>query len=139
MLRPLVFFKLNSLFHPLTPSTLITSVPILPHRDTSSVVTKTTPQRYYISCTVRQGTMETRCFHKKLEFQRYPPNDLCTARYERKSSKKQFQTIQRPRKNTPGPILGQDRPEKNSAKCSFEVARFRVLDRHRATKPTTAP
>ena len=38
-------------------------------------------------------TMETRCFHKKLEFQRYPPKDICTARYERKSSKKRFQTF----------------------------------------------
>ena len=43
-------------------------------------------------------TMETRCFHKKLEFQRYPPKDICTARYERKSSKKKFQTFQKPRK-----------------------------------------
>ena len=42
--------------------------------------------------------METRCFHKKLEFQRYPPKDFCTARYERKSSKKKFQTFQNPRK-----------------------------------------
>ena len=32
--------------------------------------------------------METRCFHKKLEFKRYPPKDFCTARYEHKSSKK---------------------------------------------------
>ena len=32
--------------------------------------------------------METRCFHKKLEFQRYPPKYFCTARYEHKSSKK---------------------------------------------------
>ena len=27
-------------------------------------------------------TMETRCFHKELEFQRYQPKDFCTARYE---------------------------------------------------------
>ena len=47
---------------------------------------------------IRPVTMETRCFHKKLEFQRYPPKDLCTARYERKSSKKNFQTFQKPRK-----------------------------------------
>ena len=47
---------------------------------------------------IRRVTMETRCFHKKLEFQRYPPNDFCTARYERKSSKKKFQTFQKPRK-----------------------------------------
>ena len=31
------------------------------------------------------------------------------------------------------------RPQKHSAKCLFEAARFRVLDRHRATKTTTAP
>ena len=47
---------------------------------------------------LRPVTMETRCFHKKLEFQRYPPKDFCTARYERKSSKKKFQTFQKPRK-----------------------------------------
>ena len=89
---------------------------------------------------IRPVTMETRCFHKKLEFQRYPPNDFCTARYERKSLKKKFQTFQKkPKKIIPGPILGQDRPEKNPAKCLFEAARFRVLDGHRATKPTTAP
>ena len=46
----------------------------------------------------RPGTMETRCFHKKLEFQRYPPKYFCTTRYERKSSKKKFQTFQKPRK-----------------------------------------
>ena len=40
--------------------------------------------------------METRCFHKKLEFQRYSPKDFCTARYERKSLKKKFQTFQNP-------------------------------------------
>ena len=60
--------------------------------------------------------METRCSHKKLKFQRYPPKDLCTARYEHKSSKKKFQTFQKPRKLIPGPILGQDRPEKTQAK-----------------------
>ena len=37
-------------------------------------------------------TMEARCFHEQLEFQSYPPKDFCTARYERKSSKKKFQT-----------------------------------------------
>ena len=88
----------------------------------------------------RPGTMETRCFHKKLEFQKYPPKDFCTARYKRKSSKqKNSNFFKTPKKNIPGPILGQDRSEKNSAKCLFEAARFRVLDRHRATKPTTGP
>ena len=47
-------------------------------------------------------TMETRCFHKKLEFQRHPPKDFCTARYEHKSSKKN-QTFQKPRRKK---ILG---------------------------------
>ena len=89
---------------------------------------------------IRPVTMETRCFHKKLEFQRYPPKDLCTAHYEHKSSIFFFQTFQKKTKNIiPGPVLGQDRPEKNSAKCLFEAARFRVLDRHRSTNPTTAP
>ena len=49
---------------------------------------------------IRPGTTETRCFHKKLEFQRYPPKDFCTARYERKSSKKKFQTFQKTRKKS---------------------------------------
>ena len=84
-------------------------------------------------------TMETRCFHKKFEFQRYPPKDFCTARYEHKSSKKSFKLFKTPKEVIPGPILGQDRPEKNSTKCLFEAARFRLLDRHRSTKPTTAP
>ena len=43
-------------------------------------------------------TMETRCFHKKLEFRRYLRKDFCTARYEHKSSEKKIQTLQKPRK-----------------------------------------
>ena len=35
---------------------------------------------------VRPVTMKTRSFHQKLEFQRYPPKDFCTALYEHKSS-----------------------------------------------------
>ena len=95
---------------------------------------------------LRPVTMETRCFHKKLEFQRYPPKYFCTAHYERKSSKKSFKLFKKvsnlsktPKKTIHGPILGQDRLEKNSAKSLFEAARLRVLDRHRATKTTTAP
>ena len=42
------------------------------------------------------------------------------------------------KKTVPGQILGEDWPDKNSAKC-YEAARLRVLDRHRSTKPTTAP
>ena len=30
-------------------------------------------------------TFETRCCLKKFEVQRYPPKDVCTARYEHKS------------------------------------------------------
>ena len=37
-------------------------------------------------------------------------------------------------KINPGQMLGQDRPEKNSAKCSFEAARLRALDIHRSTQ-----
>ena len=59
-------------------------------------------------------TMETRRLHEKLRFQRYPPKDFCTARYERKSSKKSFKLFKNPEKKIPGPILGQDRPGKNS-------------------------
>ena len=52
-------------------------------------------------------TMETRCFHKKLEFQRYPSKDFCTARYERKSSKKKFQFFfKNPEKNNSWADLG---------------------------------
>ena len=55
---------------------------------------------------------------KKFEFQRDPPKDFCTARYEHKSSKKKFQNFSKtPKIIIPGQILGQDRPEKNSAKC----------------------
>ena len=78
-------------------------------------------------------------FHKKLEFQRYPPKDFCTACYERKPSKKLSNLKKKTKKVIPGPILGQDRPEKISARCLFDAARFRVLDRHRSTKRTTAP
>ena len=51
-------------------------------------------------------TMETRCFHKKLEFQRYPPKDFCTARYERKPSKKSFKLFKNPEKNNSWADLG---------------------------------
>ena len=44
--------------------------------------------------------METRCFHKKLEVQRYPPKDFCTARYEHKCWKKCSNTFQKPRKKS---------------------------------------
>ena len=85
-------------------------------------------------------TMETRRFHQKLKFQRYPPKDFCTARYEHKSSQKKVSNFsKKTKKIVLGPILGQDRLEKNSAKCLFEPARFRVLDRHWSTKPTIAP
>ena len=50
--------------------------------------------------------MERRCFHKKLEFQTYPPNDLCTARYEHKSSKKSFKLFKNPENNNSWADLG---------------------------------
>ena len=54
---------------------------------------------------------------------------MCTALYEHKSSKKTFKLFENPKKKLDyGPILGQDRPEKNSVKCLFEAARFRVLN-----------
>ena len=47
---------------------------------------------------------------------------------ERKPSKKKFQTFQKPRKKIiPGPILGQDRPENNSAKCLMFVRSGEIL------------
>ena len=51
-------------------------------------------------------SMETRCFHKRLEFQRYPTKEFCTARYEHKSSKKKFPTFQKLRKNNSWADLG---------------------------------
>ena len=42
---------------------------------------------------IRPVTMETGCCLKKFELQRYPPKDLCTARYEHKSWGEKFQTI----------------------------------------------
>ena len=78
--------------------------------------------RYFFGCvlkialSIRPVTVETRFFQKKLEFQRYPPKDFCTARYERKSSKKVSNFSKTPKKLIPGPILGQDRPEKTQAK-----------------------
>ena len=34
-----------------------------------------------------------------LKFQRYPPNDFCTARYERKSFKKTYKLFENPEEN----------------------------------------
>ena len=60
--------------------------------------------------------MEARCYQKKIEYQIYPQQDFCTARYEHKSSQKKFQTYKKKRKKNAGQMLGQDRPGKNSAK-----------------------
>ena len=79
-------------------------------------------------------TIETRCFDQKLEFQRYPPKYFCTARYEHKSFKK-FQTFRKPRKKK---ILGRSWAKIGPRKTQPNVC-SPVLDRHRATKPTTAP
>ena len=50
--------------------------------------------------------METRCCQKNFEFQRYPPNDFCTARYEHKSSKKSSNFSKTPKKNHSWEDLG---------------------------------
>ena len=42
--------------------------------------------------------METPCFHKRLQVQRYSPKDFSIARYEHKSCTKKLQTFQKPRK-----------------------------------------
>ena len=99
------------------------------------------PRAYitYMGPVLRPVTMEARCSRKKLRISNIPAKYFCTARYEHKSSKKQFHFSKTPKKIIPGQMLGQDRPEKNSTKGSFEAARFRVLDRYRSTKPTTAP
>ena len=44
----------------------------------------------------RPVTMETRCFHKKLENQKYTPKDFSTARYERNLRKKSFKLFKTP-------------------------------------------
>ena len=59
-----------------------------------------------IRTALRPVTVETRCFHKKLELQRYPPKDFYTARYEHKSWTKKFQTFQKPEKNNSWADLG---------------------------------
>ena len=41
--------------------------------------------------------------------------------------KKSFKLFKTPKKIIPGPILGQDRPEKNSAKCLFEALGTKLL------------
>ena len=88
----------------------------------------------------KTGDNENTMLPKKFEFQRYTPNDFCTSCYERKPSNRKVSNFSKiPQKVIPGQILGQDRPEKNSAKCYIEAARFRVLDRHQSTKPTTTP
>ena len=83
-------------------------------------------------------TMETRCFHKKVRISTIPAKRFLYRSLSANLRKKSFKLFKNLGKNIPRPILGQDRPEKNSAKCLFEAARFRVLDRHRSIKPTTA-
>ena len=78
---------------------------------------------------VRPVTMETRCFHKKLEFQRYPPKDFCTARYERKSWTKKFQTFQKPRKKS---FLG-----RSWAKIGLRITQPNVCSKRRDSESWT--
>ena len=66
---------------------------------------------------VRPVTIETRCFHQKARISKIPPKrflyrSLWAQIYEKKVSN----FSKTPNKIIPGPILGQDRPEKNSAK-----------------------
>ena len=78
-------------------------------------------------------TMGTRCFHKKIEFQRTRQKISVPLGTSTNLRKKSFKLFKNPgNKNSWA-------SEKNSAKCLLEAARFRVLDRHRWTKPTTAP
>ena len=72
--------------------------------------------------------METQCFHKKLEIQRYQPKISVPLVTSVNLLKKCFKLFKNPEKIIPGAILGQERPEKNLAKCLFEAARLRVLD-----------
>ena len=71
---------------------------------------------------IRPVTMETRCFHRKLEFQRYPPKDFCTARYEHKPSKKKFQTFKNPEKKHSWADLGPRSIDKNND-CAMKSER----------------
>ena len=59
----------------------------------------------------------------RLEFQRYPPNKICTApAVSTNLRKKSINFSKNPERNIPRPMLGQDRPVKNSDKCLFEAA-----------------
>ena len=82
------------------------------------LVSSRSPFRYKLR--IGQVTMKRRCFHKKVEFQRYPPKDFCTARHEHKSSKKKFQTFQKPRKKA---FLGRSWPKIGLRKLSEILAR----------------
>ena len=73
------------------PSTKYNLKPFVSH---SQYYTLPGTRYFVVNNIVRPVTMETRCFHEELEFQRYLPKYFCTARYEHKSSKKKFQTFQ---------------------------------------------
>ena len=53
--------------------------------------------------------------------------------------KKSFKRFKNPEKNHSWTDLGPRTARESSAKCLFEAAGFRVLDRHPSTKTTTAP
>ena len=77
-------------------------------------------------------TMETRCFHKKLKFQRYPPKDLCTARYEGKSSKKKVSNFSKTSKKIiPGPIFGLRKTQPNVCSNRRDSESWTDIDRQK--------
>ena len=63
-----------------------------------AVTAVTKPNVCVLVCFIIPVTMGTRCFHKKLAFQRYPPKDFCTARYEHKFRKKGFKLFKKQNK-----------------------------------------
>ena len=74
-------------------------------------------------------TMETRCFHKKVEFQKYPPKDLCTARYERKIFEKKVANFS---KNPKKKILG-----RSWAKIGLRTTQPNVCSKQRDSESWT--
>ena len=76
------------------------------------------------------------------EFQRYPPEFFRTRFLWARLEKKVPNFWKNPKMKNLGPMLGRCLANigfrKTQADLWFEAARFRVLDRHRSTKATTA-
>ena len=62
-------------------------------------------------------TMETRCCQKKVNFKDIRHKISVPLAMSTNHRKKSSKLLNKTRKENPGQILGQDRPEKNSAKC----------------------